>query len=379
MLQFLCACGQRLQAAEEHAGRMTRCPKCGQESVIGGAPSAASPVAHPLATRTHQPKRDVAIDHENDLPSQREATRSGKAIASLVLGVLSVGCSIFAGIPAIILGILALRDIRRGRDSVRGQGTAITGIVLAGLGTMVSALLMAQLLPVLQNLRTAVDRMMQREEPRPPMMHIQQLALAMHNYHAAFGTFPPASVYRKDGKPLYSWRVIILPYLKQDALYQQFHLDEPWDSPHNRPLLDSMPKAFTRSARQPGEPPETHYQVFVGGGAFFDGVQRVQTGGHNFSPPGGTRVEQVTDGLPNTILIVEAAAAVPWTKPEDLIYAPALPLPPLGNLTTGGFEAVFGDGRFRFIKDGYNEQLLRAAITRSGHEAVDVNTLAGGP
>src|SRR5262249_21734482 len=65
--------------------------------------------------------------------------------------------------------------------------------------------------------------------------NLKQIALAMHSYHDTMGRFPPAIVRDKEGKPLYSWRVLLLPYLEQQNLYNQFKLDEPWDSEHNRP------------------------------------------------------------------------------------------------------------------------------------------------
>ena len=74
--------------------------------------------------------------------------------------------------------------------------------------------------------------------------NLKQIGLAMHNYHARHKTFPPAYTVDKDGKPLLSWRVLILPYLEQDALYKEFHLDEPWDSEHNRALIDRMPTTY---------------------------------------------------------------------------------------------------------------------------------------
>ena len=74
--------------------------------------------------------------------------------------------------------------------------------------------------------------------------NLKQIGLAMHNYHATHKTFPPAFTVDKDGKPLLSWRVLILPYLEQDALYKEFHLDEPWDSPHNRTLIERMPPTY---------------------------------------------------------------------------------------------------------------------------------------
>ena len=87
--------------------------------------------------------------------------------------------------------------------------------------------------------------------------NLKQIGLAMHNYHAMHKTFPPAYTVDKAGKPLLSWRVLILPYLEQDALYKEFHLDEPWDSEHNRALIDRMPATYrcpdaarSRRARQ---------------------------------------------------------------------------------------------------------------------------------
>ena len=72
----------------------------------------------------------------------------------------------------------------------------------------------------------------------------KQIMLAMHNYHDVNGSFPPAFSRGKDGKPLLSWRVLLLPFLDQKALYDQFHLDEAWDSPHNRALITKMPEVF---------------------------------------------------------------------------------------------------------------------------------------
>ena len=72
----------------------------------------------------------------------------------------------------------------------------------------------------------------------------KQIMLAMHNYHDVNGSFPPAFSRGKDGKPLLSWRVLLLPFLDQKALYDQFHLDEAWDSPHNRALVSKMPEVF---------------------------------------------------------------------------------------------------------------------------------------
>jgi hypothetical protein len=98
-----------------------------------------------------------------------------------------------------------------------------------------------------------------------------QLGLAMHSYSAMHGHLPPAAIYDKDDKPLLSWRVLLLPYLEQNTLYKEFHLNEPWDSEHNKQLLTKMPKLFAGPDEKALAAHETHYQVFVGKGTAFEG------------------------------------------------------------------------------------------------------------
>src|SRR5579884_2292255 len=73
---------------------------------------------------------------------------------------------------------------------------------------------------------------------------LRQIGIAMHNYNDTYGHLPTQAIYGKDGKPLLSWRVLILPFMEQGALYKQFHLDEPWDSAHNKELRGQMPKTY---------------------------------------------------------------------------------------------------------------------------------------
>jgi RNA polymerase sigma factor (sigma-70 family) len=188
------------------------------------------------------------------------------------------------------------------------------------------------------------------------MDNLKNIALAMHNYHATDGTFPPAAVYSMDGKPLLSWRVLLLPYLDQRDLFSQFKLDEPWDGPTNKKLLEKMPEiyAIPRKAKQTHA---TAYQVFTGAGTIFPS-------------PKASRIADITDGTSNTILIVEAAEAVPWTKPADLPYDPKKPLPRLG-ISRKGFQTAFADGSVRFFKHTIKEVALRALITSNGGEAID--------
>jgi prepilin-type processing-associated H-X9-DG protein len=198
---------------------------------------------------------------------------------------------------------------------------------------------------------------------RQSQENLKALAIAMHAYHDEFLCFPPAVVTSKDVKPLYSWRVVLLPFLEEEKLYRLFKLDEPWDSPDNKPLLARMPKVFATPAAAKADATTTHYQVLVGGRALFEpnrGVHRSRI-----------RVTDVTDGLSNTMMIVEAAEPVPWSKPADLIYNPEGPLPKFGGVHPGGFNAAFADGSVYFIpSDRVPDRVLRAWITRNGGETV---------
>jgi hypothetical protein len=181
----------------------------------------------------------------------------------------------------------------------------------------------------------------------------------MHSYEAKHGRLPPAVVYGEDGEPLHSWRVLIRPFIDQQELYEQFKLDEPWDSPHNLALLPRMPATYAPPPGKASKVPPHHtvLQVFVGRGTAFEGRQGLRL------------AADFPDGTSDTFLVVEAGRPVPWTKPEDLAYDPEGPLPDLRGLFRDGFRAGMADGMMRWVKRGAKERDLRAAITRNGGEA----------
>jgi hypothetical protein len=188
--------------------------------------------------------------------------------------------------------------------------------------------------------------------------NMRQLAIAMHNYHDTHGRFPPAVVYSQDGKPLYSWRILLLPYVEQEKLYKEFNLEEPWDSEHNKTLLAKMPEIYAPTGTKTKEPFTTFYQVFYGPGAAFEGKE-------------GKRIpHDFQDGTSNTILFAEAGEPVPWTKPVDLPYAADKPLPKLGGLLPDlpSLNVAMADGSVRSVNRTVSEKTLRAAITPNGGE-----------
>jgi prepilin-type processing-associated H-X9-DG protein len=199
--------------------------------------------------------------------------------------------------------------------------------------------------------------------------NLKAIGLALHNYHDTHGHFPAPAIYSKDGKPLLSWRVAILPWLEQDAVYREFHLDEPWDSPHNKPLSDLVLPVYAplgaRSGARSAGPGLTYYQAFVGKGA-------------GFEPHKELRIPDFTDGTSNTLLVVEAATPVPWAKPEDLPFVADQALPRLGGLFGGDFNALFADGSVNLLSKKADPDMLRAAITRNGGEVLDTEKLIAG-
>ncbi|MGH9549507.1 MAG: DUF1559 domain-containing protein [Terriglobales bacterium] len=146
--------------------------------------------------------------------------------------------------------------------------------------------------------------------------------------------FPPQARF-KNGKALLSWRVTILPFVEQKALYDQFHLDEPWDSEHNRQLIEKMPPVYANPKLDPKlvQAGKTNYLATTGPDTMFDGEK-----GANFG--------MIRDGTSNTVMVVEANAdrAVLWTAPDDLEIDPKDPHDGLGAFQPGVIMALFADG-----------------------------------
>jgi len=213
--------------------------------------------------------------------------------------------------------------------------------------------------PLIAMLKQATDKMRVASSRMRSANNLKQIGLALHNYHDAHGAMPPQAVYDKDGKALLSWRVLILPYIEQDVLYKKFKLDEPWDSAHNKKLLAQVPPIFAAIDGKNTVPHGTFYQVFHGKGAMFEGKR-------------GTKFAGITDGLSNTLMVVEAAKDVPWSKPDDVPFDADKAVPKLGAFFEDGFNALFGDGAVRFLQRKLKADTLKAYITRNGGEVIDL-------
>lgn len=166
--------------------------------------------------------------------------------------------------------------------------------------------------------------------------NLKQIALAVHNHADQTGQLAD-NIVDKDGKPLLSWRVLLLPYIEQAPLYNMFRLDEPWDSAHNLGLLESMPKIY-QSPRVTVK--KTGYTVYQG----FSGPSGLFGTGKALRFPGN-----IPDGTSATLLAVEASVAVPWTKPLDIPFDPKKNVPDFGKAYGGKPLAALCDGSTRLL------------------------------
>ena len=234
----------------------------------------------------------------------------------------------------------------------------IGGIVLSGV--CVVGILIALLLPAVQGARESARRMQCRN-------NLKQIAIALHNYHDVYGTFPPAYIPDTTGKPMHSWRVLILPFIDQMPMHDAYDFSQPWDSLENLAVTRNTPPVF-RCPSAPGSPDTTHYVVITGRDTCFDGGK-------------GIKIREITDGASNTLLVVEAhESSIPWYEPRDLDVSVlggggggggGGASAGLSSSHPGGFNAAYCDGRVRFVNESTAPTTIRAQVTPAGGEQVE--------
>jgi len=250
-------------------------------------------------------------------------------------------------------------------DSPRKSRSRKTFVVLAVC--LVACLLCCGGLTALLIPTVASSREAARRTACASNMH--QIGMAMMTYEAMHGKFPPAYTIDRNGKPLHSWRVLLLPYLEEMALYNEFELDEPWDSPHNLALARSMPPVYACPGSTDGEGNQTSYAMIVGQDAISDG-------------PNGRRPKDITDGLSSTIMLVEAAGrGFDWTEPVDL-DADGISYAINDGSGTGisgnhaeAVNILFCDGSVRALPEDTDPGIIKAMATVAGGESVEKEAL----
>lgn len=245
---------------------------------------------------------------------------------------------------------------RRGRSSGGGSGAAgvagmsavvIIVIIVVGL-ICLGGIGLALLLPAVQKVREAAAR-------AADMNSYKQIALAFNNFDSTTGRLPPA-----DGNV--SWRVHLLPFVEQQALYGTIDVKQEWDSAKNRSSASVRVPVFV-SKNDADEFVQTRARVFTGPDTLFP------IGAPPLSLNPARR--DVLDGTSATFLVVEARESVPWPQPRELTYSPVGALPQLGhpNRTTG-FIAAFADGSVKFVRESASEAARRSAATATAGDAL---------
>ncbi len=187
--------------------------------------------------------------------------------------------------------------------------------------------------------------------------NLKQIALALHNYEHDHKSFPPAYTTDANGRPLHSWRTLILPYLEQKSLYEKIDLSKPWNDPVNATASATNPAVFicpefvdTKNT--------TAYLAVVGPDGFL-------------IPGRPRRFEEFTDGLSSTLAVIEASEedAVPWMAPFDADAVTVMKLDTKAKLHhAGGTNAALADGSVRFLKADTPAPVRRALLSISGND-----------
>lgn len=204
-----------------------------------------------------------------------------------------------------------------------------------------------------------------REECR---QNLKRIGAALHLYHDRYGTFPPACVSDDAGRPLYGWRVLILPFLGEDEreLYERFDLDKGWSAPENRWVLQHMPDVFhCPSCQNTHSNYCTHYAGVTGPGTVFEGCRPVHS-------------REVVDGLSRTLMVIESVnSEFPWTSPQDVDGSLGFRVNALHGASSrhmGGAHALTVDEGVHFLTDDLLPSDIRKMCIRDDGAGLECNT-----
>jgi hypothetical protein len=286
-IQFACpACGKQTTVADQYAGQSGPCAGCGKQITI---PFAAGPVAYP--------------------------GYKGPSGAGVAAGA--------------------------------GAGILVVLLVVGAVVLVCGGVLVALLLPAVQQAREAARRMQSTN-------NMKQILIAMHTYHDTYKEFPPAVVKDASGKPLYSGMVCLLPFLEQQPLYDRFQKDKAWDSPENLTLSGITLPMLTDPSNPDATAGRTDYLLISGPGSVLEDTPGMKHG-----------LQNITDGTSNTIVLMEVKGKGSWAAPNTW---------DLGKPLDGSHPQVvivgFADGSVRTIRRDINPQTLRLMVEQNDGQAL---------
>jgi prepilin-type processing-associated H-X9-DG protein len=245
------------------------------------------------------------------------------------------------------------------------QKTRQTALAMLS-GAFLVLLLIGLLLPAMSSARAAARRTLCAS-------HLRVIAVALHNYHDTNGAFPPAYVSDANGKPMHSWRVLILPFMDVQSLYGKYKFNEPWDGPNNSKLAAQIPAVYRcpANANNTAGNLETHYFAVLAPEAGW-----------------GKSIRQFSDGSSNTIMVIEATGlGINWMEPRDVTLDEAIELLTTkkrsghthvddGFLTTTYYETsyrnvAYCDGHVEWMGQLKDSDIAKALFTIAGGERMD--------
>jgi hypothetical protein len=196
-------------------------------------------------------------------------------------------------------------------------------------------------------------------------LHLGMVDFGIQGYHDAKGSLPPAYLTDANGKPMHSWRVLVLPYLGYKKLYAQYDFSEPWNGPHNRLLTDPMPQEYRCTAHEF----DLHKQT----------TDFVAVVGPETAWPGATSIQfkDITDGVHQTIVLVEVANSnIHWMEPREMRFDDAIVgvnvdrVKGISSTHAGQVSALTAGGHVFFLEKNTPPETVRAMLTIAGGEKV---------
>ena len=209
-------------------------------------------------------------------------------------------------------------------------------------------LIVALLLPNVRTARSAAERMQCAN-------NLKQIALALHSYEEEFGSLPPAYTVDTNGRPLHSWRTLILPFLGEEGLYNSIDLSKPWDDPANAEALNSGPTVLCCPSSGLQSRLTTYLAVIAPDGCFLGSEPR--------------QLAQITGTRSQMLMLIEAPTenAVNWMAPRDTDAQLVLTFGSENRLNhVGGTTAVFADGSTRFLLAEMSKEARREMMSSLG-------------
>jgi prepilin-type processing-associated H-X9-DG protein len=243
----------------------------------------------------------------------------------------------------------------RQKRGMSGMTIAVIAAAACGVLLMCCGVLIALLLPAVQQAREAARRTQCKN-------NLKQIGLALHNYHDTYQLFPAAHLNGLQGEPKLSWRVSILPYIDEGPRFNAYQFGEAWDGPSNSRLLNPLPQVYSCPSHSAPGNTNTSYATITGDHSILgDGVC--------------VKMREVTDGSSNTLMVIEACQLnIPWMKPQDIDAKTFTKIGDPNGVSSkhlGGVNVLLADGSVRFISNNVDPKVVQALITRDAGDVVN--------